>query len=160
MSLEPASIARSIHERDTRALQRLPEIGPKLAELIVHELKSKVERFVHMASPLGSASAPAAAATVEPKGAGPTAAKNENGTTRKPRVRLGDAANATPATTPTPPPVPTPPVRQTVETLIALGEAPAEAERLVARAIDRARAAGGDLPTAVQDLLTAAYAAR
>lgn len=148
MTVEPGSIARSIHERDTRALQRLPEIGPKLAELIVHELRGKVERFVHMPGATGGTPATGAAVEAKP-GAG-------NGTTRRARARAGEDAPAS-AGAPTPA---LPPVRQTVETLIALGEAPAEAERLVARAIDRARGAGAALPTAVQELLTAAYAAR
>ncbi len=150
MTVEPGSIARSIHERDTRALQRLPEIGPKLAELIVHELKGKVERFVRMPGASDGDPVPSAAVEAKPD------AQGANGSAKKPRARSGDAAAATIAA-----PAPAnPPVRQTVETLIALGEAPAEAERLVARAIDRARIAGAPVPTAVQALLTAAYAAR
>jgi Holliday junction DNA helicase RuvA len=151
MTVEPGTIARSIHDRDTRALQRLPEIGPKLAELIVHELKSKVEPYI------GGAAQPAAAApTVEPK-------------MKKPRVRLSDAAagavdspgsSVATASSPPTPPAPPPPVRQTVETLIALGESPLDAERMVARAIDRARAAEQPPPRTPQELLAAAYLAR
>lgn len=156
MTVEPGSIARSIHERDTRALQRLPEIGPKLAELIVHELRGKVERFVHL--PGAGNVAVQDAASVEPKPSLP-AGRTENGASKKPRVRLGDASTS-PTTAAAPPTPSVPPIRQTVETLIALGEAPAEAERLVARAIDRARSAGAPAPMAIQELLTAAYAAR
>jgi hypothetical protein len=79
---------------------------------------------------------------------------------KKPRVRLGDAPATKPAPSVPAEPAVNPPIRQTVETLIALGEAPAEAERLVARAIDRARAAGAAVPVEVPALLTAAYAAR
>ncbi len=42
MVIEPEQIARSIAERDTRALIRLPEVGKKLAETIVLELSEKV----------------------------------------------------------------------------------------------------------------------
>jgi Holliday junction DNA helicase RuvA len=163
MALEPATIARSIHERDTRALQRLPEIGPKLAELIVHELKGKVERFVHMASPLNPDAPGMPAAAVEPKSAPLPASPGDKTPGKKPRVRLGDGQGAASESVATAEPVATPstpPIRQTVETLIALGEAPAEAERLVARALDRARAAGGAIPVEVPALLTAAYASR
>lgn len=140
MAVEPGTIARAIHDRDTRALQRLPEIGPKLAELIVHELKGKVAEFA-----VGSEDA-AGAASIEPKAA-------------KPRVRLGagaagavEPARAVAAARP--------PIRETVEALIALGEAPGEAERMVARAVERAVAAGGPAPTTTGELLTASYAAR
>ncbi len=40
---EPASIAASIATRDVKALQRLPEIGKKLAETIVLELRDKIQ---------------------------------------------------------------------------------------------------------------------
>lgn len=148
MAGEPGLIARAIHDRDTRALQRLPEIGPKLAELIVHELKSKVEPYVRLG--LGSENSPALIASA-------AAPEVEAKPARKPRVRLGEPAPA--AASPSPPPA-APPIRQTVEVLITLGETPLEAERLVARAIERARAGGTTPPTTTQDLVTAAYAAR
>lgn len=148
MAGEPGLIARAIHDRDTRALQRLPEIGPKLAELIVHELKNKVEPYIRLG--VGGVAEPT---VVSPAAAPEVEAKP----TRKPRVRLGEAAPA--AATPAPAPA-APPIRQTVEVLITLGETPLEAERLVARAIERARAGGAAPPTTTQELVTAAYAAR
>jgi Holliday junction DNA helicase RuvA len=45
LAVEPSAIARAVQERDTRALQELPEIGKRLAETIVAELHGKVERF-------------------------------------------------------------------------------------------------------------------
>lgn len=148
MVLEPGSIARSIYDRDARALQRLPEIGPKLAELIIHELKNKVDAFVQLA-----AAAPVSVdAAVEPK------------TVKKPRVRLGEAVVSVGGNGAKPQAqaaaVVTPPIRQTVETLITLGEAPPEAERIVSKAIEQARAAGRVAPGNVSELLAAAYAAR
>lgn len=149
MAGEPGLIARAIYDRDTRALQRLPEIGPKLAELIVHELKNKVEPYVRLG--LGGLTGPASSGPA----AGPL--EVEARPARKPRVRLGEPAPD--AAEPAPAPA-APPIRQTVEVLITLGETPLEAERLVARAIERARAGGATLPTTTQDLVTAAYAAR
>ncbi|MBU6412451.1 MAG: hypothetical protein KGS45_03175 [Planctomycetes bacterium] len=46
MALDPATIATSIASRDTKALTQLPEIGKKLAELIIAELHDKVTPFV------------------------------------------------------------------------------------------------------------------
>jgi holliday junction DNA helicase RuvA len=43
---EPGVIARAILSQDARALQRLPEIGKRLAETIIVDLKEKVEAFV------------------------------------------------------------------------------------------------------------------
>ncbi len=159
MTIEPSSIARSIHDRDTRALQRLPEIGPKLAELIVHELKAKVAGHITSHALAGAAHTHASPSTpaVDAK------------PTKWPRVRLADSGSpagspsplaSPPPSPPAPPPPTLPPIRQAVETLIALGEAPADAERMVARAIDRARAANTQPPITPQDLLSAAYAAR
>lgn len=146
MASEPATIARAIHDRDTRALQRLPEIGPKLAELIVHELKSKIGRFC-----MASASLPMSAASAERS---PPETQVEPKSAKKPRLHPTDSGTA-----PTAPSL-NPPIRQTVETLITLGEAPTDAERLVARAIDRARAAGEQPPMKTAELVAAAYAAR
>lgn len=151
MASEPSFIARAIHERDTRALQRLPEIGPKLAELIVHELKNKVERFT-----LGIGSQPV---SVTPTGSPDSAAIEPKPPRSKPRVRLGEQG-APPEAREIEPTAIAPPIRQSIETLIALGEAPFEAERLVARAIDRARSAGAPVPIITAELVAAAYAAR
>lgn len=46
MALDPALIATSIASRDAKALTQLPEIGKKLAELIIAELHDKVAPFV------------------------------------------------------------------------------------------------------------------
>lgn len=148
MASEPGLIARAIHDRDTRALQRLPEIGPKLAELIVHELKGKVE--IYARAGLGGAAEATVSAPAQ------STPEVEAKPTRKPRVRLGEAP--APASSPVPPAAP--PIRQTVEVLITLGETPLDAERLVARAIERARAGGATPPMTTQELVTAAYAAR
>jgi Holliday junction DNA helicase RuvA len=43
---EPATIALAIAEHDVKALQRLPEIGKKLAETIVLELRDKVHTLL------------------------------------------------------------------------------------------------------------------
>lgn len=43
---EPATVARWIAEEDLKALQRLPEIGKRLAETIVVDLREKMEPFL------------------------------------------------------------------------------------------------------------------
>ena len=150
MAVEPATIARAIAERDTRFLQRLPEIGPKLAELIVHELKTKADKFALSAAESSGLDAAAGGQVVEPK---PKASRGKS-------VGGETAAGASaPAGRPTAP-VRQPPIRQTVDALIALGESPIDAERMVARAIDAARAGGRDLPSSPEELLSAAYASK
>ena len=57
-------------------------------------------------------------------------------------------------------PAPRPPIRETIDALIALGESPLDAERLVAKALDTARANDQPIPTHPGQLLTLAYAAR
>jgi Holliday junction resolvasome RuvABC DNA-binding subunit len=150
MALEPGTIARAIAERDTRFLQRLPEIGPKLAELIVHELKSKADPYITESPAHTAAPVPAAPASqLEPKS---PATSN--------RPKAGPPSSPPPSRLPASTPSPLPPIRQTVDALIALGESPIDAERMVARALDRARAAGAPTPATPEDLLTAAYTAR
>eukprot|EP00913_Durusdinium_trenchii_P005960 g5572.t1 len=46
LAIEPAQIARAISSRDARALQKLPEIGKRLAETIIVELHGKVDGFL------------------------------------------------------------------------------------------------------------------
>lgn len=152
MAVEPATIARAIADRDSRFLQTLPEIGPKLAELIVHELKSKADKFALSAadlSTLNTAASPAPASNgkpqVEPK---------------LTRSRKPSSPSSASSPSPSHPPRSLPPIRQTVEALIALGEAPIDAERMVARVIDKARAANQPAPATADELLTAAYATR
>jgi len=92
MAEPPATIAGAIARRDHAALQRLPEIGKRLAETIVAELHGKVDAF--------------ALETVE------------GGVRIEPKT--GDGAHA-----------------QAIEALIRLGEARAEAERKVGRAMEQ-----------------------
>lgn len=141
LALEPGTIARSIAERDARALQRLPEIGPKLADLIVHELKGKVDAMARSSA----ITPPVLVPQVEVKSK---------------RARAGNASASTGAANPPPPPIAHPPIRQTVDALVALGEDPSTAERMVAAAVERARAAGTAPPVLTTDLLAAAYATR
>lgn len=142
LALEPGTIARSIAERDARALQRLPEIGPKLADLIVHELKGKVDA---MARTSAASPPPVQVPEVEVK---------------TKRVKAGTASASIGTSNPQPLPVAHPPIRQTVDALVALGEDPSTAERMVAAAVERARAAGTPAPVSTTDLLAAAYATR
>lgn len=185
LAIEPGMVARAIVERDTRILQKLPEIGPKLAESIVHELKSKADAFVSLrarvevldSAPHLPRTAPASPntnsstvltlgslieskETVSPgatagKPAAEEPAKHKRGsaaTNGQTSPRSGPTADAVP---------PTPPVRQTVQALIALGEQPIEAERMVARAVDLAAGAGElERVLSTAGLLSAAYAAR
>src|SRR5712671_6350629 len=46
LAREPVEIAGAIAEKNTRALQELPEIGKRLAETVIAELTGKVEKFV------------------------------------------------------------------------------------------------------------------
>lgn len=151
MAVEPATIARAIADRDSRFLQTLPEIGPKLAELIVHELKSKADKYALSAADLSTLNT---AAT-------PTPASNSKPQVEPKPSRSKKPSSSSPPHLPTsPPPRALPPIRQTVEALIALGEAPIDAERMVARVIDKARAANQLPPATADELLTAAYAVR
>ncbi|MBY0310957.1 MAG: hypothetical protein K2W85_02695 [Phycisphaerales bacterium] len=147
MAVEPASIARAIADRDARFLQSLPEIGPKLAELIVHELKTKAGAFalgeVQRAALDVAAGGGKAIAEPKPRKTAGSAAKAKGSETGKTTERVVAVL---------------PPIRQTVEALVALGESPMDAERMVTRAIERIRAAGDDVPTTTDGLLTAAYA--
>jgi Holliday junction DNA helicase RuvA len=52
MAMEPAAIAGFIHMRDSKSLKKLPEIGQKLAELIITELHSKVLPFMDGSVPM------------------------------------------------------------------------------------------------------------
>ena len=175
MAAPPGAIARAIADRDHRYLQSLPEIGPKLAELIIHDLKSKVDGFMslgltstdmNLSPDLGRPALRAgrnapAESTIEPK---PTTAVT-NGTPPK-RTKKPAPAAPSPAHPPHPltsspaQPAPRPPIRETIDALIALGESPLDAERLVAKALDTARANDQPIPTHPGQLLTLAYAAR
>lgn len=61
---EPAYVAAAVVAKDAKALQKLPEIGKRLAETIIAELSGKVDRFAgdiganrtgHSVSPNGAA---------------------------------------------------------------------------------------------------------
>lgn len=103
LAQEPARVAALIAARDAAGLRQLPEIGPKLAEMIVTELKDKVTPFL------------AAGVEVKP-------------------VRLTPAGD------------------EAVAALIALGEPRPEAERRVARALERRPSADS-----VEAILAAVY---
>lgn len=94
MAVEPGEIAMAIEARDTKALQKLPEIGKRLAETIIAELHGKVRGYLD-------------AAVLEAGLSGEVAMKP---------VRTGPAQDA-------------------VAALVALGQQPADAEKLVARAV-------------------------
>lgn len=147
MAVEPGVIARAIAERNARLLQTLPEIGPKLAESIVHELKSKCDAYIGLGISRG---VPAP----EPQAAAATEAKPS----RKPARSVNGRGSAEPR--PVPPSAPAAPIRAAVDALVALGESPVDAERMVARAIDRWRSEGDEPPVELSVLITAAYAAR
>ncbi len=142
MAVEPGVIARAIAERNGRMLQTLPEIGPKLAETIVHELKSKCDPYIGLG--ISRAVAVAQPPAPEPKPA-----------RRAPRSTAAAAPAANSAAAP-----PVVPIRQAVDALVALGESPIDAERMVARAIDRFRSGADEPPSEVSILIAAAYSSR
>lgn len=198
MAVPIGSMARAIGDRDARYLQSLPEIGPKLAELIVHELKGKVDGFIGLdvgldvgmgsvqdaagdgaggagavvvkgkgkgkaggggaggAGGVGGAGQKAASASVEPKPGGGGGA-------------VGGAGAGVPSRVPNRVPSRLP-IREAIEALVALGETPVDAERLVSKAVERARgsawgSAGGSegehaAISTTAGLLTAALAVR
>lgn len=166
--VSPGSVARAIADRDTAFLQRLPEIGPKLADLIVHDLKNKMDGFVRDLAGVGEAAAGAGGkvgtgAAVEPKPTGKKGKARAGGGGEGAGGSAGGGAasgrggNGAAATVQAPV---RPPVRETVAALIALGESPVDAERMVSRAVERASAGGGAMPGTTAELLSAAYAAR
>jgi holliday junction DNA helicase RuvA len=147
LALPPSLVARMIIEEDIRGLTRLPEIGKKLAETIVLELREKAEPFASTSAvppPL-----PPAQAAIEPKASG----KRRQPASQQP-------GGATPSTSGVDVLVVRRLQRETVEALIALGESALDAERMVQRVVERARASGDQLPTTPADMLTAAFASR
>lgn len=92
----PANIAAAIQRKDTAALQKLPEIGKRLADTIVAELSGKIAPFLD--------------ASLEQT------------------LEAASVAEAKPLAGP---------ASEAVDALVALGETRAEAERKVARAIER-----------------------
>lgn len=79
----PAQVATWIAARDTRALQRLPEIGARLAETIVAELAGKTDAFA------GSGSGAVASEVKPARSARPTGAMGDAVATL---MALGDSA--------------------------------------------------------------------
>lgn len=71
MAEEPAAIARAIAARNTSALQKLPEIGKRLAETVIAELHGKVDGY------LGAGEVAALDAGLEVKAARPSPAGEE-----------------------------------------------------------------------------------
>lgn len=72
LAIEPAEIARAIAARDAKALQKLPEIGKRLAETIIVELHGKVEGYL---SPSETASLNNASIELRPSSGLPPAAE-------------------------------------------------------------------------------------
>lgn len=63
LAIEPGEIAAAIMARDARTLQKLPEIGKRLAETMIVELTGKVDVYADLSTrPEGSRLAAAAAA--------------------------------------------------------------------------------------------------
>lgn len=58
LAVEPGVIAGAIAARDARALEKLPEIGKRLAETIIAELHGKLDGVVHASIPESRGSAP------------------------------------------------------------------------------------------------------
>lgn len=57
MQLAPATIAEAIAERDVNLLKTLPEVGKKIAETLVLELREKVGPFLGLGASSGAAGA-------------------------------------------------------------------------------------------------------
>jgi Holliday junction DNA helicase RuvA len=118
---EPALISQAIMHEDVKWLQRLPEIGKRLAETVVVDLREKIKP---LAADLGA---------VEFKpGIVDRGVLGGPGGVRAHSPAASDA----------------------VEALVALGETPADAERLVSRALERNK----DLKT-TEEILGAALGA-
>ncbi len=180
LAMPPGMVARMIAEADARALTRLPEIGKKLADTIVLELKDSVDEFLEWSAP----SSPTSKSTdVEAQGRGgglglrETGANTGSAPAKKSRSSKRVSSSSTPIVETKPETVggsnPLTPAsssdpflaaraasREAVETLIALGEQPLEAERLVGRVMESARRKGEQPPVQASAILTAAYAAR
>ena len=124
MAAEPSAIAGAILSADVAALQKLPEIGKKLAQTLVHELADQVAAFIDPG-------------VVDPDraGAGPGAVPGFAAAEQSPRSVAEEDA---------------------VAALVALGQAPADAQRRVRLAADAV--ADGEAATA-DELVAAAFGA-
>lgn len=69
MAVEPAAIARAVASKDAKELQKLPEIGKRLAETMIAELHGKVDGYL---TP-GEVRALEASAEIKPMGQGKAA---------------------------------------------------------------------------------------
>ncbi len=132
LSESPHAVAAAIARRDARWLTNLPEIGKRLAETIVAELFGKVDAY--RTAPPGSAAASGnlPASAIE---ATPTSAFSN----RHP-----------------------PAITEAIETLCALGETRADAERKVLLAVERAstRADGTKAIDRAESIVALVYASR
>lgn len=98
MAAEPGEIAAAISGRDPKALQKLPEVGKRLAETMVAELHGKVDRWaigsaIVEARPSAATSGPAEDAIATLVALGETRADAERLVTRAVGA-LGDQASA------------------------------------------------------------------
>lgn len=117
LAAEPGAIASAIASKDSKSLQKLPEVGKRLAETMIAELSGKVEGFLTRGEALALDAA--ASGRVE--------------------LKLPPAAE------------------EAVEALVALGEMRSEAERLVARALERG---GGVRSLSADAIVGMVYAGR
>jgi Holliday junction DNA helicase RuvA len=69
MAVEPAAIARAVASKDAKELQKLPEIGKRLAETMIAELHGKVDGYLTS----GEVRALEASAEIKPMGQGKAA---------------------------------------------------------------------------------------
>lgn len=118
-------IAAAAHRGDVKALTQLPEIGKRLAETIIVELKGKLDAYL---------TADALEAGVL-GGSGP-----------RPVIGASDLRLTIPE-------------QEAVDVLIRLGEQRVEAERKVARAVERATQAGASAKTP-DEIVAAVFAGR
>ncbi|MDX2148756.1 MAG: helix-hairpin-helix domain-containing protein [Planctomycetota bacterium] len=130
MAQPPAAIAAWLLDGNIKGLRSLPEVGAKVAELMVAELKSKVGPFLSVDERGPDESGPA--------GAGQDAAGS-------PADRAGGGSARRAALAPTLPRSTRPPaVEQAIAALVSLGETRGDAERKIDLVLDRA--GGGDRP--------------
>jgi len=129
---KPATIAAAIMRRDAKALEKLPEIGKRMAEKVVAELHGKVDAFADSAG-VGRTSSPPLGAL----GFGQDA------------LSAGsiESSSLSPA------------VRDAIDALVNLGETRADAQRKIARTFERAKDGGKALDTP-ERIVAAVFAGR
>ncbi len=127
---KPAVIAAAIMRRDAKALERLPEIGKRMAEKVVAELHGKVDAFAAVAGPAAG-------------GSGARAGLGHDG------LSTGSVESSSMS----------PAVRDAIDALINLGETRADAQRKIARTFERAQDGGRALDTP-ERIVAAVFAGR